>query len=130
MSPIEATRTMYEHAARGEWSAVAAFMAEDFVIHEPSSLPYGGEWRGRDALQHLFAKVMGFWKDPLVEWVDLIGGEEHVTALLRFSMTVPHTGELIVQRVCEVTRFNKHGKMAEMRIHYFDTAEMARALAG
>lgn len=129
MTPVEATRAMYEHAVRGEWEAVAAFMAEDLVIHEPASLPYGGEWRGRDALQRLYVSVMGFWHDPLVEWIDLIGGEEHVVALLRFSMTVPATGERIVQRVSEVTRFNAGGKMTEMHIHYFDTAAMAAALS-
>ncbi|WP_242128033.1 nuclear transport factor 2 family protein [Sphingobium sp. Sx8-8] len=128
MTPTQAVRTMYEHAARGEWAAVQIFMAQDFVIHEPASLPYGGEWRGRDALERLFIRVMSFWRDPLVEWIDLIGGETHVVALLRFSMTVPETGERIVQHVSEVTRFDGDGKMAEMRIHYFDTAAMARAL--
>jgi hypothetical protein len=130
MTPTDATRTMYEHATRGEWDAVETFMAEDFVIHEPPSLPYGGDWRGRDALQRLFTRVMGFWKDPAVEWIDLVGNDEHVIALLRFSMTVPHTGERIVQRVAEVTRFGADGKMAEMHIHYFDTAEMVRMLDG
>lgn len=130
MTPTEATRTMYNHVGQGDWEAVETFMADDFVIHEPTGLPYGGEWRGRDALQRLFAEVMSFWKDPAIEWIDLVGGNEHVVALLRFSMTVPGTGERIVQRVSEVTRFNADGKMTEMHIHYFDTAEMARSLAG
>jgi len=119
---------MYEHAARGEWDTVAAFMAEDFVIHEPKSLPYGGEWRGRDALQRLFIRVMGFWESPEVEWIDLLGNDEHVVALLRFGMTAPTTGKRIVQRVSEVTRFNSQGLMAEMHIHYFDSAELADAV--
>lgn len=130
MTPIETTRAMYQHAARGEWDAIEPMMAEDLVIHEPASLPYGGEWRGRDALQRLYAEVMGFWQDPLVEWIDLVGGDDHVVALLRMSVTVPGTGERIVQRVSEVTRFNTDGQMVEMHIHYFDTATMTRALAG
>jgi len=129
ITPTEATRMMYGHAASGEWDKVATFMAEDFVIHEPAGLPYGGEWRGPDALQRLFAHIMGFWQEPVVEWVDLVGNDKHVVALLRFSMTVPGTGERIVQRVAEVTRFDAQGKMAEMHIHYFDTAAMAQALA-
>lgn len=129
MTPIEATRAMYQHAASGEWDAVEAFMAEDFVIHEPASLPYGGEWRGRDAVRRLYSEVMGFWHDPVVEWIDLVGGEEHVVTLLRFCVTVPGTGERIVQRVSEVTCFNPDGQMSEMHIHYFDTAAMSQALA-
>ena len=128
MTPLEATRTMYEHAAKGEWDAVETYMADDFVIHEPASLPYGGEWRGRNALRRLFESVMGFWESPDVEWIDLIGNDLHVVALLRFGMTVPGTGERIIQKVCEVTRFDMNGKMIEMRIHYFDTAAMAQSL--
>jgi len=129
MTPLEATKAMYDHAARGEWDAVASFMAEDLVIHEPQTLPYGGEWRGRDALQRLFATVMGYWDDPQVEWIDLVGGDQHAVALLRMSVTVPGTSKRVTQRVTEVTRFNADGKMAEMHIHYFDTGEMARLLA-
>ena len=128
MTPTEATRTMYEHASRGEWDAVASFMAEDFVIHEPESLPYGGEWRGRDALQRLFTQVMGYWESPEVEWIDLFGNDSHVVALLRFGMTAPGTGKRVVQRVAEVTSFNDAGLMSEMHIHYFDTAELVAAL--
>src|SRR5436305_1568267 len=47
-TPLEATKAMYDHVSRGEWDRVAEFMTEDFVINEPSTLPYGGEWRGRD----------------------------------------------------------------------------------
>ena len=102
-------------------------MTDDFVIHEPSSLPYGGEWRGRDALQRLYAKVMSLWVDPQVEWIDLIGGEAHAVALLRFSMTSPVNGERQTQTVAEVTEFTGP-LMSAMRIHYFDTAALAASL--
>lgn len=121
---------MYDHVSRGEWDRVADFMAGDFVIHEPSSLPYGGDWRGRDALQRLYAHVMGYWIDPHVEWLDLLGGERHAVALLHFTVTAPASGRRFSQHVAEVTTFDDAGKMAAMRIHYFDTAEMVRLIAG
>ena len=126
MSPHAKTKAMYDCVERGDWGAVAQFMAEDFVIHEPSSLPYGGEWRGRDALQRLFVKVMSTWEDPSVDWIDLIGCETRVVALLPFAMTSRATGQRFSQRVAEVTTFNDNGLMAQMHIHYFDTAEMVR----
>lgn len=130
MSLLDATKAMYECAARGEWDAVAEFMADDLVIHEPATLPYGGEWRGRDALRRLFERVMGFWDDPEVEWIDMVGGETRVVALLQFTMTARSSGKRFSQRVAEVTTFNSAGLMAEMHIHYFDTGEMARMIAG
>lgn len=121
---------MYAHVERGEWDRVAGFMAEDFVIHEPSSLPYGGEWRGRDALQRLYAHVMGYWIDPAVAWLELLGGERHAVALLHFTVTAPGTGNRFSQHIAEVTTFADDGLMQSMRIHYFDTGEMARLIAG
>jgi ketosteroid isomerase-like protein len=129
MTPLEASRRMYECVRQGDWKAVEAFMADDLVIREPASLPYGGEWRGKDALQRLYAHVMSFWDEPRVEWIDLIGGDGHTVALLRFTMTARATGTRVTQTVCEVTRFAE-GKMAEMQIHYFDTAALLKALEG
>ena len=129
-TPLELSRAMYDHVKSGEWDRVAEFMAEDFVIHEPVSLPYGGEWRGRDAMQRLYAEVMGYWRDPAVEWLELVGGEHHVVALLILTATAPDSGLRFPQHIAEVTRFNADGLMQSMRIHYFDTGEMARQIAG
>jgi ketosteroid isomerase-like protein len=130
MTPMEATRQMYDLVGRGEWAAVAAMMAEDFVIHEPETLPYGGRWEGRDALQRLFARVMGFWQDPKIDWIDLTASEHHAVALLALTVTAPASGQRFTHRICEVTRFGPDGKLAEMHIHYFDTGAIARHLAG
>ena len=130
MTPLEASKAMYAAVAKGDWAAVEQFMTEDFVIHEPTSLPYGGEWRGKDALQRLFTHVMGYWIDPKVEWLELAGGDKHAVALLHFTVTAPDSGKRFSQHIAEVTTFADDGRMAAMRIHYFDTGEMARQIAG
>ena len=127
MTPLEASRAMYAHVARGEWDAVETFMADDFVIHEPASLPYGGEWRGKDALKRLYAQVMGYWTEPRVAWRELVGGEDYAVAILTLSAGVPGGNERFTAEIAEVTRF-EGGKMAEMRIHYFDTAALVDKL--
>lgn len=127
MTPLESSRAMYAHVQRGEWAAAEMFFTDDFVIHAPPSLPYGGEWRGRDALCRLYARVMGLWVDPEVVWIDLIGGAAHTVALLRFSMTSPSGSQRLTQIVAEVTEFTGP-LMSAMRIHYFDTAALAVVL--
>ncbi|WP_422061872.1 nuclear transport factor 2 family protein [Sphingopyxis sp.] len=128
MTPLEASKAMYAAVARGEWGVVADFMADDLVIHEPASLPYGGEWRGRDALQKLYAHVMTFWEDPVVKWQELVGGEKYAVALLHFTVTAKSSGKRFETHIAEVTEFDDAGKMASMRIHYFDTADMVAQL--
>lgn len=128
MTPLEASKAMYDAVHAGDWNAVADFMAEDFVIHEPASLPYGGEWRGRDALQRLYTHVMGYWDDPVVKWQELVGGEKYAVALLHFTVTAKSSGKRFETHIAEVTGFDDAGKMASMRIHYFDTADMVGQL--
>ena len=130
LTPLESSKALYAHLALAEWDEVATFLADDFVIYEPSSLPYGGEWKGRDALQRHYAHVMGYWLDPRVEWLELVGGERHAVALLHLTATAPVNGNRFSQHIAEVTTFADDGKMQSMRIHYFDTGEMARQIAG
>lgn len=124
MTPLEASKAMYAAVAKGDWDQVATFMADDFTIYEPPSLPYGGEWRGRDALQRLYAHVMGYWIDPVVKWQELTGGDKFAVALLHFTVTAKSSNKRFETHIAEVTEFNAEGQMALMRIHYFDTAGM------
>lgn len=125
MTPVEAVRAVFAHAGKGEWDELEAHFSDDLVIHEPASLPYGGEWHGRDALRRLYATVMGYWEDPEVVVDAIVDGEEWAVAILRFTMTSKVTGERFTQFVSEATRV-ADGKVVEMRIHYFDTAELVR----
>ncbi len=125
MTPVEAVVDVFAKAAVGDWPAVAAHMADDLVIHEPASLPYGGEWHGADAMRDLFTGVMGYWDDPDITILRIVGDADWVVAILSFAMTSKLTGNRIVQRMTEVSRI-AGGKIAEIHIHYFDTALVAR----
>lgn len=128
MTGVETVRSIYALARAGDWDGVEQLLSPDLVIHEPPSLPFGGEWRGRDALRRLFAAVMGLWDAPSVETETIVGDDAHVVALLRFTMTSKATGRTFSQPVAEVSRL-AGGLVTNMRIHYFDSAEVAREAA-
>lgn len=125
MSGVALVETLYARARAGDWDGVEALLSPDLVIHEPASLPFGGDWTGRDALRRLFARVMGTWNDPRVEVETIVGDDRYVVALLRFTMTSKVTGRTFTQPVAEVSVIEA-GLIREMRIHYFDTTEVAR----
>lgn len=125
MSGVALVETLYARARAGDWDGVEALLSPDLVIHEPPSLPFGGDWTGRDALRRLFARVMGTWDDPRVEIETIVGDDRHVVALLHFTMTSQVTGRTFTQPVAEVSVIEA-GLIREMRIHYFDTTEVAR----
>jgi ketosteroid isomerase-like protein len=126
---------LYEKAHIGDWDGVAAYLSDDLVIHEAPSLPFGGEYRGRDALRRVYGIVMAYWDKPSVEVYSIVGDDTHVVALMNFTMTSKLTGNGFTQKMAEVSTL-VDGLVTEMRIHYYDTAQVAaeagpiRATAG
>ena len=115
---------IYRLAGERDWDGVEARLAPDFILHEGASLPFGGEWKGRDALQRCAAAMYGTWEKANVDIHEITGGKDWAVTVLTLTMTSKKTGETFDQTVCEAGRF-ENGLMKELRIHYFDAAEVA-----
>ena len=98
-------------------------LTDDFKILEPESLPFGGVWHGKDALQRLFPAVMQCFDDPSPVTKEVIGGKEWASCIVDFTVTSKKSGKRFTMTVSEVGRI-QGDKLAELQIHYFDTAAM------
>ena len=58
---------------------------------------------------------------------EVIGGVEWAAVIVELTLISKKTGRRFVQTVTEVGRI-QDGKVAELQIHYFDTAEIAREI--
>jgi len=116
---------VYSAAREGRWDDLAARVTDDFTIYEAPSLPYGGEWKGKDAFQRLYPAVMGSWDSPATETLEIAGGDEWVLSVIRLTMTSKKTGRRFSQTVCEAGSFESD-LLKDLHIHYFDAAEVAR----
>lgn len=125
MTPLDVAHAMFACIDAGDWKGLADLTSDDYVMHEPPELPFGGDWRGRDAMTRLFAHVMGYWNDPVIVREGILGDERQFVAILKMSMTSKLTGNRITQSLAEATRC-VDGKMIETTIHYFNPAEVAR----
>ncbi|MBL4613204.1 MAG: nuclear transport factor 2 family protein [Emcibacter sp.] len=118
--------TLYALTAEGKWNEVENQLTDDFEIIEADSLPYGGEWKGKDSLQRLFTHVFGFWDDPSLEIHDITVSEDNAIGLLTIHATSRHNGERMAMKVAEV--FHLRGdKICGITPYYFDTAAIAKA---
>ncbi len=125
----ELQAAVYGHAGMREWDKVEAMMHEDFVLYEAECLPFGGEWKGKDALQRCFGAMASTWADIAVDIHDITGGENWAVTVLTLTMTSKVTGNTFSQTVCEAGTF-EDGLMTSLRIHYFDSDEVAREAKG
>lgn len=123
MSAAEVLETVYANMRQGDWAAVQAMLTDDFKVVEPESLPFGGVWQGKDALQRLFPAVMQCFESPAPVTKEVIGGVEWASCIVDFTVTSKKTGKRFTMTVSEVGRI-QDGKLAELQIHYFDTVAM------
>lgn len=123
-SPREMLSAVYAAAGEGDWDTVASLIHPDFVLYEAKGLPFGGEWRGKDALQRCAAAMYGTWAEANVDIHDITGGDHWAVVVLTLTMTPKNGGETFRQTVCEAGSF-EDGLLKELRIHYFDAAEVA-----
>jgi hypothetical protein len=109
-------------------SLLATAFDPGVAIHEPQSLPYGGEWVGLESLGQLFRTMGEIWDSMQVS--DMIAARTGDTVLMscRISMTSRATGRTINQPFAERLIF-RDGRLLEGTPFYFDTAAILGALA-
>jgi ketosteroid isomerase-like protein len=117
---------LYALTAQGEWDEVAEQLTDDFRIVEAESLPFGGVYEGKGALQELFTKVFAFWADPLLEHKDITVSADNVIVILSFHATSRYNGERLEMPMCEVLHL-RGDKFSGITPYYFDTAAICRA---
>ena len=104
------------------------FLHPDFVLYEPESMPYGGEWHGPDGFRN-FLKVMAeTWsamgpKTP----PELIEYQDTVVVMTTLEARCRATGQVVTPPVCQVVRVHE-GLLAQARMFYWDTVAINQAL--
>ena len=119
MTAAEILGSVYQRMGEQDWEGVMALLSDDFKIIEPESLPYGGVWEYPAVVSH-FDEF-----SPVIK--EIIGGSDWAAVIVDLTLISKRTGRRFVQSVTEVGRVSG-GKLAEMQIHYFDTAEIAREI--
>lgn len=101
---------------------------EDVVIHEPASLPYGGEWRGLNGVAALFKRMREVWSNMDVQDLEAVRHEDTVFMRCKFRLTARASGVTLEQPFAEVLRFSKD-RLIDGTPFYYDTAAIVAALS-
>ena len=86
MTAAEVLSNIYQRMGQGDWDGVHELLSDDFSVLEPESLPYGGVWEGKDALQRLYPAVMAHFDDPSPVIKEVIGGDEWAAVIVDFTL--------------------------------------------
>lgn len=111
----------------------AEFPAEEhldpeFVLYEPESMPYGGEWHGHEGFRRFLEVMDRTWSKmgPLSP-PELIEQGDTVIVLATLDARARATDRVVQPPVCQVVRV-RDGRLLEARMFYWDTARINEAL--
>lgn len=125
---IAVVRSFYEYLGRGDRDgAYATFVAEDCVLHEADSLPYGGVYRGRELMKETLRDVVARFDDFSFEILNYLGGDDEVVVHLRLDGVGRESRKPFSIPIMELWRI-RDGKVVELRPFLYDAAAMAEAL--
>jgi ketosteroid isomerase-like protein len=109
-----------------DFSTLAPFFADDVVLHQAGSLPYGGTWRGHDGLERFFLAMSRTWSAfDMVEQRFLSTAE---TAVVHTDVhaCARATGRRLEFPILQTIRV-VDGRIVEVRPFYWDVAAIAAA---
>lgn len=128
MSPEEVVKASYAAMLdRGDLEGFLSFFAEDGVLLEAESLPYGGRHVGIDAIRSALLKVVGTFSEFSFKPDVFATAGEWVIAYGTFSVTVRNTGKAVTFPLAEATRV-VDGKIKLINPVYSDTAAILEVL--
>jgi ketosteroid isomerase-like protein len=117
----------YEAALAGDLSGITALLSPDVVIHEPDSLPYGGEHVGREAALSLLGMLFAGVDRDAVVIEHIVCNDVAAAAMLQVPFKAPD-GTNTTVLVCETFEI-RGGLITRVRPYYFDTAALLAAMA-
>lgn len=95
----------------------------DVVVHEPTSLPYSGDWIGLVGIAGLMQQMSREFSNVTVEDLSHAGSPAKLYVSCTLHLTARATGISVTQPFSQILRF-ENGLLVEGTPFYFDTAEI------
>lgn len=129
LSPLETIQASYEAMlGRGDLEGFLSFFADDGVLLEADSLPYGGRFVGIDAIRGALIKVIETYSAFSFKPDVFTTSGEWVIAYGMFEVTARATGKQVSFPLAEASRV-VDGKIKLIHPVYSDTAAILAALS-
>jgi ketosteroid isomerase-like protein len=128
MNPTDVVKASYDAMlGRGDLDGFLSFFADDGVLIEAESLPYGGRFVGQEAIRAALLKVMETYSAFSFKPDIFTTSGEWVIAYGEFSVTIRSTGKQVSFPLAEATQV-VGDKIKLIHPIYSDTAAILAAM--
>ncbi len=123
---LKIVKDAYAASARGEPSGFTASFTAETEIHEATSLPYGGVYKGLDSFPTLIGKVLQVFSSLKFTKHHIIASGDHVISWGVLDLTSKTSGKSVAIPLVEIWTIID-GKTQKLEVIYGDTAAALRA---
>ncbi len=117
----------YIASERLDFGPMEATLHPEIVLYQANSLPYGGEWRGRDGIRGWLQAMDHAWNSVEVRDARIVEADGMVVVTASFVARARASGATVAMPICELIRF-RDSLPIEWRVFYLDTAQINEAL--
>ncbi|WP_405490776.1 nuclear transport factor 2 family protein [Nocardia sp. NBC_00511] len=110
------------------FEGMAAHLAEDVVMYQAASLPYGGEWHGHNGFQEFVAAMGENWDGLWFDEQQFVFDDERVVVYSQGRLRARRTGRVLKTSLLQWISF-RDGLITEFRPYYQDTAAVLATLS-
>jgi hypothetical protein len=128
--PVALYSAILDALKAGDDVATIRLFDPGFAIHEDPGMPYGGELSGAERFIRLRDKVYATWGEDCLELLYKLGepGGDHAAGVFRLTDRRAGVAEPVESYVTVAWTF-RDDLAVEVRVFYYDTPRLARALA-
>ena len=131
---IEALQRFYqagsEYVQTGgkDFGPVAATLHPQIVMIQADSLPFGGQWHGREGFERWMQAFGEAWSSASATDLRFFEHDDTVVVVAQMEATARASGQSFRAPICHVVRI-RDGLLMEFQMFYWDTVATNRALA-
>jgi ketosteroid isomerase-like protein len=119
---------IYDAANSGDVATIQSLLDPDIVLHQASTLPHGGEFRGLEAAMAGIGRMFETLDLSEIKVHQLAVSGDLVVAAVTLLGRLRPSGAPLDMQVRECFRL-RNGKVYELQPFYFDTGALAAAAA-
>ena len=126
---VAVVREFYEKLlGEGTLPQALGLLHDDFVLHSPPGLPYGGEYHGPNGLMELRTRLRGMVSPGLIGELEFLDAGDRVVVHATGRFTSVASGQSAIMDVAELFTV-RNGQIIDMDIYYKDPAAVAALVA-
>jgi ketosteroid isomerase-like protein len=128
MGKMQTFESLQQAVAVADLAAMRGFLADDFVLHEPPALPFGGDFLGAEGYLELVRQLQSYFELDVVSSKLTEARDDLLLCELVIRFKARETGESAEMSLVDLYHFDSNGKIYRVDGYYMDP-DMIAALA-